>query len=89
MMKTTRNILARFDRMKKAEIALALAWVAAMLLGYFIAKVNITVGSFFLIVAMAAALMGAMNEVLMSGLRQKFEKLSENSQTFALWVRSY
>lgn len=87
-MKNALKIITHLDHMQKAEVTLAISWVAAMVIGYFTAQVNITVGSVFLVAAMAAALMGAVNEAMMSTLRQKFEKLSEDSQIFALWIRS-
>lgn len=89
MKKTARKILTRLDRMRKAEKVLAIAWVASMALGAYIAQINFAAGSLLLVVAMTVALMGAVNEAMMSTLRQKFERLSEDSQIFALWIRSY
>ena len=74
MKKAARKILARLNRMRKAELILALSWVAAMLIGAVTVNENRLIGSYFFIAAILTALMGGANEIRMSTLRHQLDK---------------
>lgn len=83
MKKTARKILTRLDRMKKAEMILAISWIAAMLIGVVTVNENQLIGSYFFIAAIVASLMGGANEMKMSRLQVQLNRSSRESQITA------